>query len=237
MEKARSQNLDTGQHGQMDPVMNGETLNHEMAAAYSRSDALLHPNHLRLLLDSGISPVVSGSRGYKTVTRKITLKGYGFIPEQCRPPALLIPIHDAEGRLISYQMRPDEPRIDHDHGAVEYEICPWRPIALDAPPACTSLLVDSGIPLYITDGVLKADSAASHGLCCIALGGLLPAVDRLEVGRSLSPDAWDGIALDHRLVRFVYDADTNHRTATLSAFTILQELLWSRNAKIQRISL
>jgi Domain of unknown function (DUF3854) len=221
----------------MNPILNDEGLGHETTAAYSRAGTLLHPNHLILLLESGISPAVSRARGYRIITRKSALRGYGFSPEQCRPPALLIPIQDGRGRLITYQMRPDEPRIDPDHGAVEYEICPGRPIALDAPPACASLLADPDIPLYVTDEVLKADSAVSHGLCCIALVGLLPAVDRLEVGRSLGPDAWEGIALNNRLVRFVYDTDTNHRTATMSAFTILQELLWSRHAKIQRVSL
>jgi Domain of unknown function (DUF3854) len=221
----------------MNPILNDEGLGHETTAAYSRAGTFLHPHHLRLLLDSGISPEVSRARGYQTITRKSALRGYGFSPEQCRPPAILIPIHDAEGRLISYQMRPDEPRIDPDHGAVEYEICPGRSIALDAPPACASLLADSDIPLYITDEVLKADSAVSNGLSCIALVGLLPAVDGLEVGRSLGPDAWEGIALNNRLVRFVYDTDTNYRAATSSAFAILQEFLWTQHAKIQRVSL
>jgi len=220
----------------MNPV-NIETLVRQSTTEYSRAATFLQPHHLRQLLDSGISPAVSRARGYRTIAKKSSLRGYGFSPEQCRPPALLIPIHDAEGHLVSYQMRPDEPRIDRDHGAVEYEICPGRPIALDAPPACASLLADPDIPLYVTDEVLKADSAVSHGLCCIALVGLLPAVDRLEVGRSLGPDVWEGIALDNRLVRFVYEADLNHRTATMSAFAILQEFLWSRHAKIQRISL
>ena len=221
----------------MNPVLNIEALAHQSTTEYSRAGTFLHPNHLLLLLDSGISPVVCRARGYRTITRKSALRGYGFSPEQCRPPALLIPIHDAEGRLATYQMRPDEPRIDRDHGAVEYEICPGRPIALDAPPACATLLEDPDIPLYITDEVLKADSAVSHGLCCIALVGLLPAVDRLEVGRSLGPDAWESIALNNRLVRFVYDAGSIRRTATLGAFAILQEYLWSQHAKIQRVSL
>src|ERR1700679_518989 len=124
----------------MIPILNVEILGREATTTkYSRAGTFLHPDHLRLLLDSGISPEVSRARGYQTITRKSALRGYGFSPEQCRPPALLIPIHGAEGRLISYQMRLDEPRIDPDHGAVEYEICPGRPIALDAPPACASL--------------------------------------------------------------------------------------------------
>src|SRR3984957_14237874 len=174
MEKARSQNLDTGKSDRMNPVQNVKHLVRESTTEYSRAGTFLHPHHLHLLLDSDISPAVCRARGYRTITRKSALRGSGFIPEQCRPPALLIPIHDAEGRLTTYQMRPDEPRIDPDHGAVEYEICPGRPIALDAPPACASLLADSDIPLYITDEVLKADSAVSHGLCCIALIGLSP---------------------------------------------------------------
>jgi hypothetical protein len=221
----------------MNPVMNIEILSHENTTAYSCTNTFLQPDHLRLLMNSDISPDVGRARGYQTITSKSALKGYGFSPEQCRPPALLIPIHDAEGRLISYQMRPGEPRIDRDHGAVEYEICPGRPFALDTPPACASLLADPGVPLYITDEVLKADSAASHRLCCVDLVGLLPMMDGAAAGRSLGPCAWDGIVLDNRLVRFVYDADTSHRTATLSAFAILQDFLWSRHAKIQRINL
>ena len=165
------------------------------------------------------------------------LKGYGFSIEQCRTPALLIPVYDGRGRLITYQMRPDEPRIDRHAGAVEYEVCPGRQFALDVPPSCATLLADPSIPLYITDEVFKADSAASQGLCCVDLVGLVPALDDYDVERRLSPSDWDGIALDNRLVRFVYDADSTQRPETRSAFATLQEFLWSRHARIQRINL
>jgi hypothetical protein len=139
--------------------------------------------------------------------------------------------------VITYQIRTDEPRIDRSAGAVEYEVCPGRQFALDVPPASVSLLSDADIPLYITDEVFKADSAASQGLCCIDLVGLWATSDESDFQKRLNPCDWDGIVLDRRLVRFVYDADSTHRAETRSAFATLQEFLWSRHARIQRVNL
>jgi hypothetical protein len=139
--------------------------------------------------------------------------------------------------LITYQARPDEPRIDRRVGATEYEICPGRPFALDVPPSCAPCLSDPNTPLYITDEVFKADSAASQGLCCIDLVGLLPMLDESDIEKRLSPGDWGGIVLDNRLIRLVYDADSAQRPETRIAFATLQEFLWSRHAKIQRINL
>ena len=221
----------------MQPDSNVESFTREILRAYSRANTILQPHHLQVLQDSAISPAVSRARGYQTVTRKSALRGYGFSPEQCRTPALLIPVYDAGGRLVTYLIRTDEPRIDRSVGAVEYEVCPGRQFALDVPPTCASLLSDADIPLYVTDEVLKADSAASHGLCCIDLVGLWATSDESDVMKRLNPGDWDSIVLDHRIVRFVYDADSTHRAETRSAFATLQEFLWSRQARIQRVDL
>ena len=216
---------------------NIESFTRETFSGYSRANTILQPHHLQVLQDSAISPAVSRARGYQTITRRSALRGYGFAPEQCRTPALLIPVYDAGGRLVTYQIRSDEPRIDRNAGAVEYEVCPGRQFALDVPPACASLLSDPDIPLYVTDEVLKADSAASQGLCCIDLVGLWATADESDVMKRLNPGDWDSIVLDHRIVRFVYDADSTHRAETGSAFATLQEFLWSRQARIQRVNL
>lgn len=222
----------------MDSLSNIASNYRDTPSEYSRAHTFLQKNHLQLLQGSAISPEVSRARGYQTITRKSALKGYGFSIEQCRTPALLIPVYDGRGRLITYQMRPDEPRIDRHDGAVEYEICPGRQFALDVPPTCAALLADPSILLYITDEVVKADSAASQGLCCVDLVGRVSILDDCNFeGRRLSPSDWDGIALDNRLIRFVYDADSTQRPETRSAFATLQEFLWSRHARIQRISL
>ena len=210
---------------------------HATRTAYSRTNTFLDADHLQLLQNSGISPEVSRARGYQTITKRPALKGFGFGPDQCRPPILLIPIYNSSGRLITYQARPDEPRIDRVLGATEYEVCPGRRFALDAPPSSASLLSDPETPLYITDEVFKADSAASQGLCCLDPVGFSLPLEKGEVERRLSPSDWEGIVLDNRLVRFVYDADSAHRPETRSAFATLQEFLWSRHARIQRINL
>jgi hypothetical protein len=218
-------------------ISNIESPSCVVPGAYSRANTLLHPRHLALLQNSAISPEVSRARGYQTIIRRSVLRGYGFSPEQCRTPALLIPVYEPGGRLTTYQIRTDDPRIDRSAGAVEYEVCPGRQFALDVPPACVSLLSDPDIPLYLTDEVFKADSAASQGLCCVDLVGLWVSADESDFVKRLSPGDWNGIFLDHRIVRFVYDADSTHRAETRSAFATLQEFLWSRQARIQRVDL
>jgi hypothetical protein len=223
--------------GPMHPVPNVDGLSRETLTTYSRANTFLQPNHLQLLRNSAISPEVSQTRGYQTITKKIALEGYGFSSEQCRPPALLIPIYDASSQLVTYQIRPDERRIDRHAGAVEYEACPGRQFVLDAPPSCGSLLSDPSTPLYITDEVFKADCAASQGLCCVDLVGLTPTLDEHNVLKQPNLSDWDGIVLDNRLVRFVYDSDSTNRPEIRKVFVTLQEFLWSRHARIQRINL
>jgi len=216
---------------------NIESFTRQILRAYSRANTILQPHHLQVLQDSAISPAVSRARGYQTITRRSALRGYGFAPEQCRTPALLIPVYDAGGRLVTYQIRTDEPRIDRSAGAIEYEVCPGRQFALDVPPTCALLLSDADIPLYITDEVFKADSAASQGLCCLDLVGLWVTADESDFVKRLNPRDWNGIFLDHRIVRFVCDADSPHRAETRNAFATLQEFFWSRQARIQRVDL
>ncbi len=62
-------------------------------------------------------------------------------------------------------------------------------------------------------------------------------LDESDIEKRLSPGDWGGIVLDNRLIRLVYDADSAQRPETRIAFAILQEFLWSRHAKIQRINL
>ena len=45
-------------------------------------------------------------------------------------------------------------------------------MALDVPPTVRHLLGDPNVPLFITEGVKKADALASRGLCAVALLGV-----------------------------------------------------------------
>jgi hypothetical protein len=206
-------------------------------SAYSREYSFLHARHLSLLKGAAIAPAVSRARGYRTVMTSAALAGYGFAEIQRRAPALLMPIHDAQGRIGAHRIRPDQPRANAHGRVIEYEDSagPWPPF--DAPPGCVSHLRDPGVPLYIVTRVLAADSGASNGLCCIAL-----IADRWlqdETSRS-SPRAladWERVALDGRLVRLVLDSGAAMDAPARRAFAELARLLPQRGAVVEEIRL
>ena len=134
------------------------------------TDGLL-PQHAALLTASAISEEIAQARGYRSVEQKARLTELGFSPTQARVPALLIPIWNVGGEIALYQTRADEPRI-LDGKAVKYETPRGSRMVLDVPPVCRSNLGDPGVPLFVTEGVRKADAAASIGLCCIDVIGV-----------------------------------------------------------------
>ena len=118
--------------------------------------------HQALIAASGISDTVAYARGYRSVEKKSELRALGFSEKQCRVPALLLPIHTVNGEIGTYQIRPDEPRI-RDGRPVKYETPHGTRMILDVPPSVLSQLQDPAYPLYITEGVRKADAAAGAG--------------------------------------------------------------------------
>jgi hypothetical protein len=136
----------------------------------SETPSLL-PQHQALIDSSAIDPEVAAARGYRSVTTKAELQRLGFSASQTRVPALLIPIHDVHGQIATYQARPDEPRI-REGKPLKYETRRGSRMVLDVPPGCRDRLADPSIPLFITEGARKADAAASHDLCCIAVLGV-----------------------------------------------------------------
>src|SRR5689334_23198301 len=70
----------------------------------------LHANHAALLAASAISAEVAEGRGYFTETKREQVEALGFKGGQALVPALVIPTHDVHGRLVTHQLRPDQPR-------------------------------------------------------------------------------------------------------------------------------
>src|SRR5829696_48802 len=68
-------------------------------------------HHRLLLADSGISDDAIAQRGYFSATKAIELRRLGFSTVQAIVPALVIPIRGVDGDIVSYQARPDQPRI------------------------------------------------------------------------------------------------------------------------------
>jgi len=197
---------------------------------------LLLPQHQALIDDSGIDPEVALARGYRSVTSKAEMQRLGFSASQARVPALLIPVHDVHGQIATYQARPDEPRI-RDGKPLKYETPRGTRMVLDVPPGCRARLGDPSIPLFITEGARKADAAASHDLCCIAVLGVWNwRGTNAQGGKMVLPD-FEAIALNGRDIYLVFDSDVVAKPAVRNALDRLSGMLATRGSTVKTVQL
>ena len=196
----------------------------------------LLPQHRALISASGISPEVAAARGYRSVQTKAELKRLGFGSFQCRVPALLIPIRDATGEIVNYQIRSDEPRVRHGK-VVKYETPRDSRMAVDVPPPAREEIGDPEVPLFITEGIRKADSAVSKGLCCIALLGVWSFRGTNEYGGLTALADWEYIALKGRQVFICFDSDVMTTPGVHEALARLKAFLEHRGAHVSLIYL
>lgn len=197
---------------------------------------MLSPAHQALLDGSAIRPETAAARGYWTATRAAELRRLGFGTGQSRVPALVIPVWGVAGEVVLYQCRPDAPRIVKGK-ALKYETPTGAHMALDVPPPIRGLLRDPAVPLFITEGVRKADSAASRGLCCIALLGVWNWRGSNAVGGRLALADWESIALNHRKVYIAFDSDVMTKPAVHAALERLKAFLEHRGADVLMVYL
>jgi hypothetical protein len=191
--------------------------------------ATLSAQHYKMLHDeSAISDTIIEQRGYWTATKKTELKDLGFSDAQCRVPALVIPVHSVTGEIVLHQIRPDEPRADKDGKQVKYDTPHKARMALDVHPSIRSHLGNPKLPLFITEGVRKADSAISHGLCCIALLGVWTWRGSNADGGKLALPDWEYIALNGRDVYVVFDSDVMLKKPVHQALARLKAFLEGR---------
>ncbi len=191
----------------------------------------LLPQHAELIRASDISPEVAAARGYRSIMTKAELKQLGFSDSQRRVPALLIPVRGVTGEIVTYQIRPDEPRIANGK-PLKYETPSGTRMSLDVPPGIRSKLGDPTVPLFITEGARKADAAVSHGLCCIALLGVWNWRGTNEWGGQTALADWESIALRGRRVYIVFDSDVMLKEAVHLALGRLKAFLEHRRADV-----
>src|SRR6266542_1946099 len=160
--------------------------------------------HPVLLAASSIADEVANSRGYRSIEQKARLTELGFSVRQARVPALLIPIWNVHGDIALYQARADEPRVV-DGKAIKYETPRGSRMVLDAHPSMRGQLGDPDVPLFITEGIRKADAAVSAGLCCVALLGVWNWRGTNKHGGNTALPEWESIALKGRQVYVVFD--------------------------------
>lgn len=199
------------------------------STASSEHNALAD-RHLRELGGgSGISEDVIKARGYETVTDPARLASLGFSKRQQRSAdGLLIPMYGPSGDVVTHQFKPDKPRKNPDNGkTIKYESPKGSTVHIDVPPGASASLPEASVPLWVTEGVKKADAAVTAGLCCVALQG----VDCWRV------DDWDHIALQGRQVFIAYDSDVMTKDGVKTALDGLTLFLVGRGAVVSWVIL
>lgn len=191
---------------------------------------LLSHHEAMLREESSIKPEVIAARGYLSATRKCELEQIGFASAQRNVPTLVIPIWSVMGEIVSYQLRPDTPRIVKGK-PLKYEFPHGMAMSLDVHPAIREMLCDPKIPLYITEGSKKADAAISRGLCCVALLGVWNWRGTNEQGGKTALADWESIALNGRRCYIVFDSDVMTNPNVYQALARLKEFLERRGAK------
>jgi Domain of unknown function (DUF3854) len=150
-----------------------------------------------------------------------------------RVPGLLVPQLRADGSTWGYQYRPDEPRL-RDGKPVKYET-PWQQRnGLDIPPRVGKLLGDPAVPLWITEGVKKADCGAINGLCIVALSGVWNWLHTNTAGGKVAlPDLRDVALNNGRRVILAFDGDVARTPAVHKALHALASYLATKGAKVE----
>jgi hypothetical protein len=194
----------------------------------------LSEEHRRMLEEgSGIGAAEIASRGYKSVVATEAL-AVGFAKEQARN-GLLIPFYTPTGE-ISYQLRPEKPRVIKGK-SVKYETRQGQDIVLDVHPSNYWRLINTGEPIYVIEGIKKADCAATLGRLAVGLSGTWNWGKKRKRGGAkygkpeLLPD-WEPIPLEGREVFICFDADYREKQSVALAMLRLAERLTERGARV-----
>lgn len=201
---------------------------------YTR-DLLSH--HAQMIVASGITLDVATARGYRSITDPADAIALGFADYQARVPALLVPVWGVDGRIATYQLRPDTPRRSEKGKPIKYETPAGSRMVIDVPPAVRPVIGDPSVPLLITEGVRKADSAVSHGGNCVALMGVWNWRGTNDQGGKVVLPDFESIALNGRNVYIAYDSDVMTNPNVKGALQRLTAFLRSREARVWPIYL
>jgi len=104
----------------------------------------------------------------------------------------------------------------------------------DGPPP---LISDPSVPLFVTEGPAKADSALSAGLCCVSIQGVWNFRGTNDAGGKTALADWESVALNGRRVYLAFDSDAMEKREVHAALARLKAFLESRKAEVRIIYL
>jgi hypothetical protein len=200
-------------------------------------DLPLDPEHVAMLVASGITSGQARLRGYETmsVLDRRRLRDEFLFSERAanRVPGLLIPRLNVDRQVWGYQFRPDCPFRPDNGGLAKYETRHRDPNALDIPPGVDAdMLGAPGEPLWITEGVKKGDCGAVHGLCIVDVSGVWNWRGRNRMGGKVALPDWNEVALNGREVIICYDGDTQRKRQVRQAMGELAAFLTKKGAQV-----
>lgn len=191
----------------------------------------LFDEHKRELAASAITDDIAVARGYRSVSRPTNthnepreeLARLGIpswaIKEDRYFPGLLIPLYRATGERISSIFKPRVPVPNRDGKLMKYAAQKGRASVIDVHPRWSiggaeiiPPIRDITVPLWITEGVKKADALTSQGVCTIALSGVYNW--RSNMG---TLGDWEDIPLRGRYVTICFDADAHDNPNVMRA--------------------
>ena len=196
------------------------------------------PQHKQLLAASAISPDVARERGYVSADSKKQLERYGFARYQQRAPGLLIPLHRADGSVWGYQLRAGQAAGDEgrEH-ASSTRRPPGSATASTSRPGSGRQLADPAVPLLVTEGTRKADSAVSHGLACVALPGVWGWRGTSGRGGKLAIADWHDVALNGRRLVLAFDSDVTVKPSVRRALDEFAAYMATKDARVEYLHL
>lgn len=172
----------------------------------------LTPEHYESLsVGSSISDEVIENRGYKSLEGPCEAIAK-FDAYQVQGTGLWLPGWTVTGDEAPGQYRPDQPRtITSNDGAtriLKYETPAGAANYLDVLPMMRQAVIDSTQPVFIIEGVKKADALASRGVPAIALSGVWNWRGKVEGTSATKVLAdFDEIPWKGRVVVVAFDSD------------------------------
>ncbi len=121
-----------------------------------------------VLSSRAIAPDVARARGTRSITAS-EAPAHGFRGQHALD-GLLIPLHNTQGEVDRWQLRPHHPPLDAKGNPRKYLWATGTRLQVDVPPASQPVVRSVNIPVVITESALKADalqSAIEPGTVCV----------------------------------------------------------------------
>jgi hypothetical protein len=146
-------------------------------------------------------------------------------------PALVIPSWNVLGEVATFQFRPDHPRVVKGRVS-KFELPRGAALSVDVPPRVLPLLTNVDVPLFITEGPVKADAAAAAGLACVALFGVYGWKTKTDMGGTAVAPELEYLSLKGRRVYLAFDSDVLMKPQVHDALARLYAVLEHRGADV-----